>query len=119
MERCKVSESKRKITPTKKLSECKTGWMLLWSDYDPDTSSGVDGDFVTTFIPKRNHLGATWDGKTFFADIPRFIGSNTQDTSTEKRIIKWFNVYDNKITGTAANGYPDRDDVALRAIYEF
>lgn len=115
----KLVKANETITPTKKLSECKTGWMLLWSDYDPDTSSGVDGDFVTTFIPKRNHLGATWDGKTFFADIPRFIGSNTQDTSTEKRIIKWFNVYDNKITGTAANGYPDRDDVALRAIYEF
>lgn len=115
----KLVKANETITPTKKLSECKTGWMLLWSDYDPDTSSGVDGDFVTTFIPKRNHLGTTWDGKTFFADIPRFIGSNTQDTSTEKRIIKWFNVYDNKITGTAANGYPDRDDVALRAIYEF
>lgn len=115
----KLVKANETITPSKKLSECRTGWMLLWSDYDPDTSSGVDGDFVTTFIPNRNHLGSTWNGSTFFADIPRFIGSNTQDTSTEKRIIKWFNVYDDKITGTAANGYPDRDDVALRAIYEF
>lgn len=115
----KLVKANETITPSKKLSECRTGWMLLWSDYDPDTSSGVEGDFVTTFIPNRNHLGSTWNGSTFFADIPRFIGSNTQDTSTEKRIIKWFNVYDDKITGTAANGYPDRDDVALRAIYEF
>ena len=115
----KLVTANETITPSKKLSECKTGWMLLWSDYDPDTSAGVDGDFVTTFIPNRNHSGGTWNGSTFFADIPRFIGSNTQDTSTEKRIMKWFNVYDDKITGTAANGYADRNDVALRAIYEF
>lgn len=115
----KLVTANETITPSKKLSECKTGWMLLWSDYDPDTSAGVDGDYVTTFIPNRNASGGTWNGSTFFADIPRFIGSNTQDTSTEKRIIKWFNVYDDKITGTAANGYADRNDVALRAIYEF
>ena len=26
------------VTPTKELSECRTGWMLLWSDYDVSTS---------------------------------------------------------------------------------
>lgn len=107
------------VTPSKKLSECRTGWMLLWSDYDPDSSSANDADFVATFIPNRNPSGGTWNGNTFLADIPRFIGSNTQDVTTEKRIIKWFNVYDNKITGTAANNKPDRNDVVLRAIYEF
>ena len=115
----KLVKANETITPSKKLSECRTGWMLLWSDYDPDTSSGVDGDFVTTFIPNRSHSGGTWNGSTFFADIPRFIGSNTQDSSTEKRIIKWFTVYDDRIVGEAANEKSDRNDVALRAIYEF
>ena len=31
-------------TPSKKLSECKTGWMLLWCDYDPDTSTVNDSE---------------------------------------------------------------------------
>lgn len=115
----KLVKANETITPSKKLSECRTGWMLLWSDYDPDTSSGVDADFVTTFIPNRSHSGGTWNGSTFFADIPRFIGSNTQDSSTEKRIMKWFTVYDDRIVGEAANEKSDRNDVALRAIYEF
>lgn len=115
----KLVKANETITPSKKLSECRTGWILLWSDYDPDTSSGVDGDFVTTFIPNRNHSGGTWNGSTFLVDIPRFIGSNTQDSSTEKRIIKWINVYDDRIVGEAANEKADRNDVALRAIYEF
>lgn len=115
----KLVKANETITPSKKLSECRTGWMLLWSDYDPDTSSGVDGDFVTTIIPNRNHSGGTWNGSTFLVDIPRFIGSNTQDSSTEKRIIKWINVYDDRIVGEAANEKADRNDVALRAIYEF
>lgn len=107
------------ITPSKKLSECRTGWMLLWSDYDPDSSTTNDADFVTTMIPKYRYDGEVWNGKTFLCDVPRFYGSNTDDTSTEKRIMKTLTVYDNKIVGNAINSKGDRNDVVLRAIYEF
>ena len=92
------------ITPTKKLSECRNGWMLLWCDYDPDTSTANDGE--------------VWNGKNFLCDVPRFYGSAT-DTSAEKRITKTLAIYDNKIVGNVVNGQGDRNDVVLRAVYEF
>lgn len=106
------------VTPTKKLSECRTGWMLLWSDYDVSTGKANDGDFVTTIIPKWNPSGSTWAGKSFYCDIPRYIGANQSDVTTESRIIKMIYVHDNKIVGHAANNQGARTDVVLRAVYE-
>lgn len=106
------------ITPSKKLSECRNGWMLLWCDYDPDTSTVNDADLATTMIPKCRYDGEPWDGKNFLCDIPRFYGSAT-DTSLEKRITKTLAIYDNKIVGNIVNGQGDRNDVVLRAVYEF
>ena len=107
------------VTPTKKLSECEHGWMLLWSDYDESSSTANDGDFVTTMIPKWNPSGGTWSGKSFYCDIPRYIGADQTDVTTEGRIIKMIYIYDNKIVGHAANNKGIRTDVVLRAIYEF
>ena len=106
------------ITPSKKLSECRNGWMLLWCDYDPDTSTVNDADLATTMIPKCRYDGEPWDGKNFLCDVPRFYGSAT-DTSLEKRITKTLTIYDNKIVGNAVNSQGDRNDVVLRAVYEF
>lgn len=107
------------ITPTKKLSECKNGWMLLWCDYDPDSSAANDADFVTTMIPKHRYDGNVWDGKNFLCEVPRFYGSDAADTSTEKRILKTLAIYDDKIVGNVINNQGDRNDVVLRAVYEF
>ena len=106
------------ITPTKKLSECKNGWMLLWCDYDPDTGTANDADLATTMIPRCRYDGEVWNGKNFLCDVPRFYGSAT-DTSAEKRITKTLAIYDNKIVGNVVNGQGDRNDVVLRAVYEF
>lgn len=107
------------ITPSKKLSECRNGWMLLWCDYDPDTGTANDADFVTTMIPKYRYDGEVWNGKNFLCDVPRFYGANAADTSTEKRILKTLTIYDNKIVGNVTNSQGDRNDVVLRAVYEF
>lgn len=106
------------ITPSKKLTECRNGWMLLWCDYDPDTGTANDADIATTMIPKCRYDGNPWDGKNFLCDVPRFYGSAT-DTSLEKRITKTLAIYDNKIVGNAVNSQGDRNDVVLRAVYEF
>lgn len=105
------------VTPSKKLSECRTGWLLLWSDYDPGTGSN-DSDFVTTVIPKNNPSGGTWGGKSFLCDIPRYVGSNTDDVDTERRIIKPIYVHDDCIKGSYQNDKDERNDVVLRAVYE-
>ena len=106
------------VTPSKKLSECQHGWLLLWSDYDPGDGAN-DADFVTTMIPKRNATGGTWGGKSFLCDIPRYVGSDATDTSTEKRIIKPIYVHDDCIKGSYQNASGDRNDVVLRAVYEY
>ena len=105
------------VTPSKKLSECRTGWLLLWSDYDPGSGSN-DADFATTIIPKGTPSGGKWGGKSFLCDIPRFVGSNTDDVDTERRIIKPIYVHDDRIEGSYQNDKDERNDVVLRAVYE-
>ena len=104
-------------TPSKKLSQCEHGWMLLWSDYDPDTSTVNNTDFCTTMIPNRNWVGGTWNGAAYYCDIPRYTAGTATDS--ESRVIKVLNVYDNKLVGTANNNAAPRNDVILRAVYEF
>lgn len=106
------------VTPSKKLSECQHGWLLMWADYDP--GSGVsDIDLVTTMIPKTNPSGGKWGGKAFLCDVPRYVGSDPDNTATEKRIIKVIYVHDDCIKGSFQNASGDRSDVVLRAVYEY
>lgn len=107
------------VTPSKKLSECRNGWLLLWSDYDKDTKKANDSDFVTTMIPKKNQTGGNWGGKAFYCDIPRYMGSNVNDVDTERRIIKSIYIHDNCIKGSFNNDKDERNDVVLRAVFEW
>jgi hypothetical protein len=107
------------VTPSKKLSECRNGWLLLWCDYDKDTSTANDSDFVTTMIPKKNPTGGNWGGKAFYCDIPRYIGSDVNDVDTERRIIKSIYIHDNCIKGSFNNDKDERNDVVLRAVFEW
>lgn len=107
------------VTPSKKLSECHNGWLLLWSDYDKDTKTANDSDFVTTMIPKHNPTGGNWGGKAFYCDIPRYMGSNVNDVDTERRIIKSIYIHDNCIKGSFNNDKDERNDVVLRAVFEW
>lgn len=112
-----VNSTPQVITPSKKLSECRTGWMLLWSDYDPGDGAN-DTDFCTTFIPKFTPSGGTWGGKAFYCDIPMYVGSDATDLSTEKRCIKPIYVHDDCLKGSYQNTSGGRNDVVLRAVYE-
>lgn len=95
----------------------ETGWMLLWSDYDPGDGAN-DSDFCTTFIPKYTPSGGTWGGKAFYCDIPMYVGSDATDLSTEKRCIKPVYVHDDCLKGSYQNTSGGRNDVVLRAVYE-
>lgn len=112
-----VNSTPQVVTPSKKLSQCRTGWMLLWSDYDPGSGSN-DSDFCTTFIPKFTPSGGTWGGKAFYCDIPLYVGSDVTDLSTEVRCIKPIYVHDDCLKGSYQNTSGGRNDVVLRAVYE-
>ena len=107
------------VTFSKTLSECRGGILLLWSDYDPDTSTASNNDFVTTIIPRMSPTGDNWNGESFYCDIPRYIGSDTNDVTTESRIIKRIKVYNNKLEGYVENARDVRTDVVLRAVFEY
>ena len=106
------------IYPSKKLSECRTGWVLVWSDYDPGSGSN-NTDIHHDFVYKRNVAGANWSGQCMLCDIPRYTGSNANDVDTERRIIKPIYIHDNRIEGSYQNASDERNDVVLRAVYEF
>lgn len=101
------------IIPSKTLSNCRNGWMLLWSDYDPGESYN-NSDFATTFIPKRAYTGQPWAGGQFLNVVPRYA-----ESGNEAITIKAVNVYDNKLTGVSFNDEDYRNDIVLRAVYEF
>lgn len=104
------------VTPSKKLSQCRNGWILLWSDYDVGGQAN-NTDFCTTVIPKIAYTGQFWNGGQFYCDIPSYSGGSATDS--EVRIIKLLQIYDNKIVGTANNSAAPRNDVVLRAVFEF
>lgn len=108
------------VTPSKKLSECRNGWILMWSDYDDDTDTANTYDVVTSVVYKRSISGTNWGGAAHLFEVPTYIGSDSAtDTSGEKRVIKRLYIHDDKIVGHSGNNIGERRDVVLRAVYEF
>ncbi|MEH7117221.1 DUF859 family phage minor structural protein [Neobacillus vireti] len=104
------------VTPTKKLSDCANGWVLVWSDYDPPSATASDSDLVCHFIPKRalqgNLAGKWW---TFV------LG-----TYTTNILVKYLLVYNDKLTGHSYNDDGSANstgavpnDAVLRYIWEW
>ena len=113
-------DASQNIIPTKKLSECNHGWMLLWSDADIDSDGVITANnfnFVHTPILKKNHTNAEWGGSNHMFTIPSY---SSTDGATLVMSIKQLTVYDDKLIENDANalGTPNKD-VVLRAVYEF
>lgn len=107
------------MTLSKNISDCRGGIILLWCDYDAETSTVNNTDFVTTIIPRISPTGNDWNGESFYCDVPRHIGNDTYDVTTESRIIKRVKVYNSKLEGYIENARGLRNNVVLRAIYEY
>lgn len=104
------------ITPSKPLSECKTGWLLVWSDYDEATQTASKNDTVTTLIPKLNVQADAWNGNSMLCMLP--ISLSPEGVSNQ--VVKRLYIYDDHINGYAGNNATaDEKDVVLRAVYEY
>lgn len=101
------------IYPSKKLSECKNGWVLLWSDYTSANGAG-NGDIVATYVPKRSYDGSNWAGHSWLADVPVEATS-----SVELRCVKKLYMWNDRIVGNSINETSPRNNVVLRGVYEF
>lgn len=103
------------VTPSKPLSKCRNGWVLVWSDYDTANEKASNGDCYTTVIPKWNPNHVKWSGQSFIATIPSGLNDSGVVTFAGKRMY----VHDTKITGHTVNDVAPSNDVCLRAIYEY
>ncbi|UYZ01173.1 hypothetical protein OJ967_12130 [Peribacillus frigoritolerans] len=101
------------ITPSKKLSECPNGWILVWGDYDVGAGSN-DYQFVFTFVPKT--FTSLFPGKDSYFQIPNYV-SETQNQTT----IKQLTFTDSTIKGNDINknSFSQSDDVTLRRVLAF
>lgn len=112
----KIMTDTETITPAKPLSNCKNGWLLCWCDYNYDTSTSSDSQFVFTQIPKNLFTDLNITTYSTMFPIPTAINANGVYTET----VKGLNVTNRTITGLVGNGATtDGKDVCLRAIYEF
>ncbi|MFC8561413.1 hypothetical protein [Peribacillus frigoritolerans] len=102
------------ITPKKKLSECRTGWLLVWSDFNDATDVENDYNWAFSYIPK------------FFPSIDKGGGVyvpiiNNMTSSSIGLTAKTLYVNDTTLSGNddnASNNNATRD-VVLRFIYEY
>lgn len=99
------------ITPSKKLSECRNGWVLVWSDYDETTGVANSSQVATAIIPKQ-----IAPCNSFYSIIPSAIGTTGTVTSAGKSL----SVTDASLSGYVGNvATTDGQDVCLKAIYEY
>ncbi|MFD1431366.1 phage tail protein [Lacticaseibacillus yichunensis] len=92
------------ITPSKPLSDCLNGWIILWSRYTNGATS--DAQFVASFVPK--YYAQMYSGKGMNFPLSTF--------STNKTVTKMLLITDTKITGHATNGVDPQNEFALRAV---
>lgn len=99
------------ITPSKKLSDCAGGWMLVWCDADGTTARNYN--WSTTMIPKFmgiNHNGTAWS---------EVISAGTATGTMDNVAGKEFTIYNDKIIGNDQNTLGLAADVALRYVLEY
>lgn len=102
------------VTPAKSLSECRNGWVLVWSDYNAGEGS-TNADINTTVIPKRGVTGAKWSGQSMICPIATSLPSTGVINFAGKRLY----VHDTNLVGHDTNNVAPGNDVVLRAVYEF
>lgn len=99
------------ITPSKKLADCKSGWLLVWSDMDSGEGAN-DFNWATTFVPKSF---PSWGGTNFMCSVPAYVDANGTGSLT---VVKQLSITNTTITGNSTNDEGDVNDVVLRKVIE-
>lgn len=113
-----IMNASHTVTPSKPLSMCRNGWVLLWADYDPDTNQFNNYDFCASVIPKRKPDNTEWSGQAHICALASYL-KNQSPYDLETIRVKTVHVHDTKLVGHAANTADGRNDIVLRAVYEF
>jgi hypothetical protein len=87
------------ITPSKKLDECRNGWILVWSGYNTSTNKATETRLQFTYIPKSLMANLTAESMPIYANlIYTYYESGNFDVTA-----KLVTITDSKITGFAGN----------------
>ncbi|TDL92110.1 hypothetical protein E2R55_03320 [Vibrio vulnificus] len=103
------------IIPSKKLSECPNGWILVWSDYDVGIGTN-DYQFVFTFVPKTFPSLFPGSGANAYFQVPNYVSDSQLQTT-----IKQLTFTDSTIKGNDINknSFSQSDDAVLRRVLAF
>ena len=100
----------QKVYPTKKLSQCRNGWALYWSDYTWETGTTNNWDWNITYIHKSALTAKGFNG----------FHSVVGQANSKPAIVKYMYLRDDHLEGNAHNtSRPDLKNVVLRKVYEF
>lgn len=98
--------SGQKIYPSKKLSDCPNGWILIWSDYDEASATAKDYQWVHTFVHK--YQGSKHKGQEVYLPVPQYYTTMT---------VKTLTVYNDSIVGSDNNtSDSNQKDIVLRYV---
>lgn len=73
------------IQPTKRLSETRNGWQLIFNGYDPNTKTALDSYVQVVQIPKISMKGDKWNGENFIFPLV-YNYSQTKISSVLRRL---------------------------------
>lgn len=108
-----VMPANQTITPSKTLSKCENGWILVWSGYE--NGEPLDDRISTQVIYKKVIANATPSETLFYHAIPQPITSNQNTAMVGKALY----ASDGQITGHDSNSVSPANGYVLRAVYEF
>lgn len=101
------------ITPSKKLSECAKGWILVWSDYTVGSGAN-DYRWHTNVVPKT--FASFDNGGGMLFHVPTSLGTGD---GTGTFASKYFYINDATLTGHTINDTNDNRFMVLRKVIEF
>lgn len=104
------------ITPSKKLDDCRNGWLLVWSGYNTSTNKATETRLQFTYIPKNLMANLTVESMPIYSNlIYTYYESGNFDVTA-----KLVTVTDEKITGFAGNVATDfGKGICLMAVMEW
>ena len=104
------------ITPSKKLDECRNGWILVWSGYNTSTNKATETRLQFTYIPKNLMANLTVESMPVYSNlIYTYYESGNFDVTA-----KLVTITDSKITGFVGNVATDfGKGICLMAVMEW
>ena len=96
------------VTPSKRLSQCANGWIIVWSDWN-DGGKGENFNFVYSYVPKNT----PWKSGQNHS-FPLSAGEGDKGYT-----CKTLYIYDDKFTGHDTNKQGSAYDIVIRAVLEY